>query len=429
MKPVVQGGVDNYLGKQPQVQAPRKWQSSPDKPATELAYITEAEKDLILKANIHGGLEGGPNMGPSGIMSLDSFGDIGGGGASGGDTAAGGGYNTGSGGGGFSGQGGGESDRDFDRRKANERAALQIAERKQAQNLGYKERANIADRTYGPLQKYTGERGFLGNLFRGANKYGYTDTYTSGPKAGQVKPGYAGRILGGLGSILTGIPFVGGALGTMYDYGKGIFAPKKRDMSEFNKLGLGGVKPGTYDFNPDAKINQTIDPATLQGLNRFGNIGNPNINNLESLIAASQVPKAQAPDFMFASPQFKEGLDNTMYGGDRMLFGADKNQLYYDGDVLPGGEVYESDADGITNYGFDTQPQEGIMGIDVGYPSNDLMATLATNSPALAQQRALQKKQRLSELGGPEFSTDDLNKLNQLNQMDADQNNIYSQTI
>ena len=103
-KPVVQGGVDNYLGKQPQVQAPRKWQSSPDKPATELAYITEAEKDLILKANIHGGLERGPNMGPSGIMSLDSFGDVGGGGASGGDTDAGGGASDqggGAGSGGF----------------------------------------------------------------------------------------------------------------------------------------------------------------------------------------------------------------------------------------------------------------------------------------------------------------------------------------
>ena len=36
-KPVIQGGVQNYLGKQPQVMAPRKWQSSPDKPATELA--------------------------------------------------------------------------------------------------------------------------------------------------------------------------------------------------------------------------------------------------------------------------------------------------------------------------------------------------------------------------------------------------------
>ena len=48
-KPVVQGGVENYLGKQPEVQAPRKWQSSPDKPATELAYITEAEKKIIIK--------------------------------------------------------------------------------------------------------------------------------------------------------------------------------------------------------------------------------------------------------------------------------------------------------------------------------------------------------------------------------------------
>ena len=78
-EPVVQGGVENYLGRQPEVQAPRKWQSGPDKPATELAYITEAEKDLLLKADIHGSLKEGPNEGPAGIMSLDSFGDIGGG--------------------------------------------------------------------------------------------------------------------------------------------------------------------------------------------------------------------------------------------------------------------------------------------------------------------------------------------------------------
>ena len=85
----MQGGVKNYLGKQPEVQAPRKWQSAPDKPPTELAYITEAEKDLILKADIHGSLSKGPNIGPSGIMSLDSFGDAGGGGAAGVDTKSG----------------------------------------------------------------------------------------------------------------------------------------------------------------------------------------------------------------------------------------------------------------------------------------------------------------------------------------------------
>ena len=86
-KPVVQGGVDNYLGKQPQVVAPRKWQSSPDAPPTELAYITKAEKDLILKKDIHGSLKKGPNVGPSGIMSLDSFGDADGSGMAGGDVS------------------------------------------------------------------------------------------------------------------------------------------------------------------------------------------------------------------------------------------------------------------------------------------------------------------------------------------------------
>ena len=79
----IQGGVENYLGRQPEVQAPRKWQSGPDKPPTELAYITEAEKKLLLKEDIHGSLKEGPNEGPAGIMSLDSFGDIGGAGAAG----------------------------------------------------------------------------------------------------------------------------------------------------------------------------------------------------------------------------------------------------------------------------------------------------------------------------------------------------------
>lgn len=87
-KPVVQGGVDNYLGDQPQVVVPRNWQSGPNKPPTELAYITEAEKKLLLKEDIHGSLKDGPNEGPAGIMSLDSFGDIGGGGSAGVDTSA-----------------------------------------------------------------------------------------------------------------------------------------------------------------------------------------------------------------------------------------------------------------------------------------------------------------------------------------------------
>ena len=141
-KPVVQGGVDNYLGKQPQVVAPRKWQSSPDAPPTELAYITKAEKDLILKKDIHGSLDKGPNMGPSGIMSLDSFGDVGGAGAAGGDTEAGGGAMEGRG---FSGRGPSETKSGFDARVRNQREILQKAEQRQAEDLGYRERRNISD--------------------------------------------------------------------------------------------------------------------------------------------------------------------------------------------------------------------------------------------------------------------------------------------
>jgi len=151
-EPVVQGGVDNYLGKQPQVVAPRKWQSGPDKPPTELAYITEAEKKLLLKEDIHGSLKEGPNKGPAGIMSLDSFGDIGGGGSAGVDTSPGGGA-SGDDKTQFSGQtvaemnmkNQREKEKAIERRKANERAVLQIAERKQAKDLGYDERENIAD--------------------------------------------------------------------------------------------------------------------------------------------------------------------------------------------------------------------------------------------------------------------------------------------
>jgi len=75
----MQGGrkpARNYLGKQKTVSnVPIKWKSGPDAPETELAYITEAEKNLLLKEDLHGSLKNGPNTGPDDIMSLDSQGD------------------------------------------------------------------------------------------------------------------------------------------------------------------------------------------------------------------------------------------------------------------------------------------------------------------------------------------------------------------
>ena len=72
----MQGGGPNYLGEQPMVNAPKYWQSSPDHEPAELAYITDKEKDILIDLDIYGSLQGSPNRGPSGIVSLQ--GDLGG---------------------------------------------------------------------------------------------------------------------------------------------------------------------------------------------------------------------------------------------------------------------------------------------------------------------------------------------------------------
>ena len=105
-KAATQGGVLNFLGQQPQVTAPVKAQSHADSPPVQLAYITDAEKDLLVKSNIHGSMAGKPNQGPAGIPSLDDFFTTPGGGIGGGST-----QDTGGSIGG--GQGGQESAEDY----------------------------------------------------------------------------------------------------------------------------------------------------------------------------------------------------------------------------------------------------------------------------------------------------------------------------
>jgi len=72
----MQGGVRNYLGKTKEVKAPKYWKSSKDSPSTELVYITDEEKKLLLEANLHDSLKNGkPNKGASGLSSFDGWGD------------------------------------------------------------------------------------------------------------------------------------------------------------------------------------------------------------------------------------------------------------------------------------------------------------------------------------------------------------------
>jgi len=66
----VQGGVKNYKPSK-MVTVPKKAKSSPKHPETELAYITKAEKDLLIKKDLHNSLKGKPNKGPGNVMSLN----------------------------------------------------------------------------------------------------------------------------------------------------------------------------------------------------------------------------------------------------------------------------------------------------------------------------------------------------------------------
>jgi hypothetical protein len=66
--------IKNYLKSVKDITAPLNWKSSPDSPPTQLAYITQPEIDMLVKANIHGSMKGKPNKGPKGIISLDGGG-------------------------------------------------------------------------------------------------------------------------------------------------------------------------------------------------------------------------------------------------------------------------------------------------------------------------------------------------------------------
>ena len=281
----------NYLGKQKTVTVPVKWKSNPKAPKTELAYITKAEKDLLIKKDIHGSLKKGANKGPSGIMSLDSQGDYTRDRSSNNQANA---QSTG------------------DNRGDIERAVRAEARMKDIltgnQNIG--QTSAVSDRTRrnsvneyarGPdnKMKYIGSsmkaasnpQGWLGRLFSGNNQYGYRDIYnkTGGfmgfggkkdirtrgtpgqpgfeyffdeEETGDVKPGRGGQILGGLASLLTGIPFVGSAIGRGIDKFKPKSYMQKKTPEELSRIKSLQMVDGNLvdtrmlDFDPNAQINQ-----------------------------------------------------------------------------------------------------------------------------------------------------------------------------
>jgi len=192
-----QGGMKNYLGEQPMVNAPQNWRAGPNTPPTELAYVTGPEKDLILQANMHGSLANGPNEGPSGIMSLDTQGD----------------YTPDRSPGGTSGGGGGGD--------------------REAENIATQQAARQKAVLTGKIQKdpLTGNWEAGRNLGRGENVMGLGLGPGQGPQLGLTRSRIGGglgdwasqfagsKIGGGLGSMLFG-PW-GMLLGSLFGRGVG----------------------------------------------------------------------------------------------------------------------------------------------------------------------------------------------------------------
>jgi len=250
-KPANQGGGPNYLGKQETVTVPKKWLSSPDHVVAELAYITPREQKILLDANIYGSLKGKPNKGPGGIMSLQ--GDLGGY-----DASPGGPNDSGSGGGGNRvGQGDSNKQRVQDILRGNVTTGQTSAVSKKTRRNAMPEYVNTPGgmRYVGSAKKYAGKslfnpsgyrnvvgtQGIFDRLLgkkniktRGTPGTPGFEYYSEDENTGDIKPGIGGRVLGGLLSLLTGVPIVGSAIGSAIDK----FKPKPKDMSGFNNLQL-----------------------------------------------------------------------------------------------------------------------------------------------------------------------------------------------
>jgi len=286
IKPANQGGGPNYLGKEETVTVPKKWLSDPDHVVAELAYITPREQKILLDENLYGSLKGKPNKGPGGVMSLQ--GDLGGwssGGGKGGGTTGG-------------GKGGGSNE---DYKNTNyykmmtgqKNIGQTVKTGPKTKKYAVPEYVNVKqpDGTYkntyvGSGYKSYGQPSFFGNLFsrgapgyrgikgmpafwgkpkfearQGPDGFGYYSDYE---KFGETRDQVPFGIMGIIGSILNKA------------------FPKKNpyeDMSEYNKLGLGGVHPAALDFDPNAKINQTIDTTGTDNSLALSNFYPPNAFN------------------------------------------------------------------------------------------------------------------------------------------------------
>ena len=261
-KPAMQGGGPNYLGKQKEVKVPVRWKSSPDHPDTELAYITEPEKQVLIALNMHGGLEDGkPNMGPNGIISLQ--GDMGsiGGGSSGSSNAGG------------SGNAGGDNYRDriMEVQERNRKQQLKDLVEKGPGSDEEKYDTDLVD-TKGksvmtPTEKYLAQRNMIKSKYTATSDQRYnalTDNYTQ--EKNRLEKSVKGSLLKTLALAAIGIP------------------PTLGNLVSFNPLGkekFTGLAPDAYALKQ--LKNQHIEDLTSMKNDLLANVDFTNPNEMKDL--------------------------------------------------------------------------------------------------------------------------------------------------
>ena len=237
----IQGGVKNYKPSE-MVTVPKKAKSSPKHPATELAYITKAEKNLLIKKNLHGSLKGKVNKGPGGVMSLNGGFNEPGGFQSGGNQSSAESGNAGA-------FGGGAENR---QNAMDVRSAAINAGAGQRTNAGFFDSKNVISPAEVAMAK-------------AARNNPTRDTRFGKAAFNKTRGGAFGNFISG-GGITGGI--IKG-LGQMFGLGKTYDQPTY-DMSGYNSLGSGGTgqegfgvptQQGDYDMLGN-KINEITGEIT-----------------------------------------------------------------------------------------------------------------------------------------------------------------------
>ena len=347
-KPVEQAGVMNYMPSE-MVTVPKVAKSSPTHPTAKLAYITDAEKKLLIKKNLHGSLKGKPNRGPGGIPSLQ--GDFGGPGGFGG-FQGGGDYSSAETGNasGFSGTGGGGGPKlppgvtpKGSKEAQDIRSAFIAAGGGQRVNPGFFDSRN----TVSPAE-LARAKAFAPGAFAKSRGSGFMNFLTGG--------GITGALLRGLGQ--------------RFGFGKRFNEPTY-DMSKFNNLSLFGDVP--EDFEDDPKISLTSfsklpevtvtpfqeDVIQTAKLDNLGLIQMRNLEKKKGMEEFGGAPFTDEDQQMLEELQRRDADPNKTYGP---VFAAD-------GGLMGGGIM---DAAGRQGYFFGklvkkiTRPLKKIIKSPIG---------------------------------------------------------------